>query len=276
MQPFVFEIENMRCAYGKRKEDAFRVLTIKRLVIPQGKVVFFVGPSGIGKSTILEVLGFMNDTVVRCDRFNYYGEDMRDIWTAWNDKRISEFRNKEFTFIFQDNNLMPNFSAYENVMITALFQGKSRNKCLEEMREIFPPLSLPFGQDRPIQEFSGGQRQRLAFARAMLPDSKVLFGDEPTGNLDRATAEDVMKMIEQRVHTTTGDNTSAIIVSHDMRLATRYADIIVRIRRKMDSNGHQYGIIDSSSFFEKDEGVWFKDNTDYTDEELVRELEDSL
>lgn len=274
---YIFDIENLHCAYGRNPGLEKRVLNIVHLAIPKGKIVFFVGPSGIGKSTILEVLGLMNDTVVSADKFLYKQQDMRGVWTSWNDNQKSDFRNKEFSFIFQDNNLMPNFSAFENVIITAMFQGKTQNQCLTEIKDIFDQLGLPIEQDRSIQEFSGGQRQRLAFARAILPDFEVLFGDEPTGNLDRKNAEDVLKILQNKVHER---NVTAIIVSHDMRLAAEYADMIIQIRQKTanlpDGKQRTYGLIDDNSLFYKKNDRWY-DSTNLLDTaEMIKNLEKSL
>lgn len=277
MEDYIFEIENLKCAYAKREDIMHRVLDIDTLLIPKGKMVFFVGPSGIGKSTILEVLGLMNDTVVSVDKFLYKGKDIKQAW-SWSDDVLSDFRNKEFSFIFQDNNLMPNFSAYENVMVAAMIQGTEKQKALEETKQILELLNLPVNEDKDIRQYSGGQRQRLAFARAILPDFNVIFGDEPTGNLDRGSAERVTKILEERVHS---KNVTAIIVSHDMRLAVKYADMIIRINKKdkgIDEEGNQkyYGYIGKESIFFKDEQGWYQQGNRYPQTEFLKLLEEGL
>ena len=276
MEDAIFEIENLKCAYNKRPELEHRVLDIEHLRIPKGEMVFFVGPSGIGKSTILEVLGLMNDTVVSVDRFTYDGRDISKVWTNWSDDEISEFRNTEFSFIFQDNNLMPNFTAYENVMITAMFQGKGKKEAYVETKQILKDLNVPYEHDRSIRHYSGGQRQRLSFARAILPDFNVLFGDEPTGNLDKGSAENVTRILQAKVHER---NVTAIIVSHDMRLAEKYADMIVQIQRKervVDGRSDYYGCINANGIFHKDECGWYDQNRRYSDVEFLKKLEDAL
>lgn len=276
MDDIIFEIENLKCAYAKRPELKNRVLDIEYLAIPKGKMVFFVGPSGIGKSTILEVLGFMNDTIVSVDKFKYNGQDVSDAWTQWSDDEISDFRNKEFSFIFQDNNLMPNFTAYENVMITAMFQGKVKEDAYAETKQVLESLNVPAEQDRSIRHYSGGQRQRLAFARAILPNFNVLFGDEPTGNLDKGSAENVTRILQSKVHER---NVTAVIVSHDMRLAEKYADMIVQIQRRernVDQKIDYYGIINDSGVFYKDENGWYGSNQRYSQDEFLKKLEGAL
>jgi ABC-type lipoprotein export system ATPase subunit len=244
----LFEISHLKCSYDRTVENA--VLTIDHLVIPQGKVVFFVGPSGIGKSTILETLGLMNNTIAETEIFLYDGISLHSLWQQ-DDDSLSAFRRENFSFIFQQCNLMQNFSALENVVAPALIQCKDSAKAYKDAEDLLRQMEVLDGSlscDRPVYEFSGGQQQRIAFARAILPDFKVLFGDEPTGNLDPGSADTLMRILMDSVH---GKKATAIIVSHDMKLATAYADVIVRVYRK---DGH--GMIDSSSVLERRGDAW--------------------
>ena len=273
----IFEIENLKCSYKKngKIEPKDVVLEINSLQIPKGKVVFFVGPSGVGKSTILETLGFMNKTVFSVDTFSYCGQDVKNVWD-WEDSKISDFRNAEFSFVFQQCNLMDNFTAYENVMATALIQGMGWNEARKKTHHVLELMQLPANEDRPICEYSGGQRQRLAFARAILPSFNVLFGDEPTGNLDPKTAEILM---EELTNVLRQQNASAIIVSHDMHLALGYADMIVQIQRvAIDGENEKYkGLIDSSSFYEKVDDInWLHCGQKYTKNELLLKLMEEM
>lgn len=235
----LFEIENLRCSYDKDyREGVSRiVLEIKKLVLPKGKKIFIVGESGIGKSTILEVLGLMNNTIVPSDRtsFTFYEDDMPfdllQLWADGGDAKLSAFRLKHFNFIFQSTNLMRNFSAYENVALTRMLQGYSREEAFEKASKVLSDLGLEhIDQTRMTQELSGGQQQRLAFARAILPDFTVLFGDEPTGNLDSDNAVRAMELLSSKL--SEQKESSAIIVSHDMPLAMAFADIIIKIRKE--------------------------------------------
>ena len=244
----IFNLKKVDCAYG----NGPIVLHIKELCIEQGQMVFVVGPSGIGKSTILETLGLMNNTIKSVDVFEYNGIDMRGAW-VWSDNKLSDFRNKEYSFIFQSTNLMHNFTAYENVMITALLQGKTELEARKQTKEVLKKMKLPYDVDRPIYEYSGGQQQRMAFARAVLPDFNVLFGDEPTGNLDAHSANNLMKILSEEVY---HRGATAIIVSHDMQLAVDYADMIVMIRKEEREDGTCYGVIDEKSICIKSEGKW--------------------
>ncbi len=268
----LFEIENLRCSYDKNyREGASKVvLEIKSLGIPYGKKVFIVGESGIGKSTILEVLGLMNNTIVpdASSRFVFYDRsgvatDLLALWRDGDDTRLSGFRREHFNFIFQSTNLMRNFTAYENISITRMLQGYSQQESFDRAAQVLADLGLEHvGKERMAQELSGGQQQRLAFARAIIPDFTVLFGDEPTGNLDSENAVRAMELLSSKLSGVS--DSSAIIVSHDMHLAVTFADIVIKIRK--ESNGRAdgsdevtyRGVIDSSCIFtpKEDRSVW--------------------
>ena len=263
----LFSIENLRCSYDRPYREGISrvVLHIAHLEMKRGQRIFIVGESGIGKSTILETLGMMNNTIVPDERsrFVFHQNDGRetDLCALWNsgDKALSAFRLRNYSFIFQSTNLMHNFTAYENVAYTRMLQGYSRRECFEHTRQVLADLGLDYVDERRMtQELSGGQQQRLAFARAILPDYAVLFGDEPTGNLDPENAIRVMKILVKK--TEEQKDSSAIIVSHDMHLATTFADVVIKIRRTMNtpkqSNGENaiYGYID-------DECVFYPDDT---------------
>jgi len=265
----IYEIRDLRCAYDKSRV----VLHIEELDIPQGKVVFFVGPSGIGKSTILETLGLMNNTVLSAEKIEYSEIDLFKVWT-WSDEKRSELRKNDFSFIFQQTNLMPNFTAYENVMVTTMIQGGNDVDINARVREVLEKMDLPT-EDRPIQMYSGGQKQRLAFARAILPDFKVLFCDEPTGNLDPASARNLMEVLVKDLHQ---KQATAIIVSHDMDLSLLYADMIVLIRKENRSEGMDkedyYGKIDVQSLYLRDGEMWINQGQKMTSIELKSKLGD--
>ena len=258
----LFEIEKLRCSYDKvfREGVSKVILEINNLIIPKGKEVFIVGESGIGKSTILETLGLMNKTFVtsKDSKFLFFDGDspvdLAAMWDNKSDKRLSAFRLKHFSFIFQSTNLMRNFTAFENIAFTRMLQGYSKYSCFNRTRKLLAELGLEHvDEKRMAQELSGGQQQRLAFARAILPDFSVLFGDEPTGNLDPENANRVMQILSNKLNELEG--ASAIIVTHDMHLAITFADIIIRIRKqirpKLHSNDEDvsYGVIDDSCLF---------------------------
>ena len=237
----LFEIENLRCSYDKHfKEGVSKVvLDISKLSLPKGKKIFIVGESGIGKSTILELLGLMNNTIIQDDktRFLFYDDgdksvDLIQLWKRNNDRELSDFRRHHFNFIFQNTNLMSNFTAYENISITRMLQGYSQYSSFNKSSKVLSDLGMEHIDKKRLPiELSGGQQQRLAFARAIIPDFTVLFGDEPTGNLDPDNAVRAMELLTRKLEELKGS--SAVIVSHDMHLAVTFADVIVKIKKKM-------------------------------------------
>lgn len=262
----LFTINNLRCSYDRpyREGTSHVVLEIHRLKLERGQKIFIVGESGIGKSTILETLGLMNNTIVPDEktRFVFHEADgsVTDLRTLWHggDDALSRFRLTNYSFIFQSTNLMRNFTAYENVAYTRMLQGYSRHKCFNRTRQVLTDLGLEHvDESRMAQELSGGQQQRLAFARAILPDFTVLFGDEPTGNLDPENAVRVMRIISDKLDSQ--QDASAIIVSHDMHLAVSFADVIIKIRKGVRPKQHEededvtYGIIDENCVFRPNE-----------------------
>lgn len=283
----LFEIENLRCSYDKNYKEGVSkvVLEIERLNIPKGKKIFIVGESGIGKSTILETLGMMNNTIVPDDRTRFYFNDevkdveqkidLKGLWKLKSEKKLSKFRLKNFSFIFQSTNLMRNFTAYENIAFTRMLQGYSKFHCYQRTKKTLIDLGLDhINEERMAVELSGGQQQRLAFARAILPDFTVLFGDEPTGNLDGENAVKVMQILSDKLDEMPGS--SAIIVSHDMHLAVNFADMIVKIKKGIrkkvgeDEEDAIYGMINNTSIYlpNPERTIWSNGEKEYTSEDF--------
>ncbi|GLR16664.1 ABC transporter ATP-binding protein [Portibacter lacus] len=253
-QDLIYDISNLECQYI----PGTTVLRIPELQIPKGKLVFVLGVSGIGKSTFIETLGLMNKTIhvtpETSIKFNNGNEleEIKNIWSRDN-KALSKFRNDHFSFIFQNTNLMPNFSAGENMCISMLIEGKELAEVKEKVLEVMEKLNLdPDLYDRKIQELSGGQRQRLAFVRAIIAGFNVLFGDEPTGNLDRDTGHKLMRTLKENL---AEFNRTGIIVSHDIDLALSFADIILLLSKKGEGD-NVHGTFDSQYYLIKEDGEW--------------------
>jgi len=250
------------------------VLAIKQLQIEQG-LTFVLGKSGIGKSTLIEALGLMNNTfgnkaqskngitAYKSAESNY---DLQQFWQE-SDVVISQFRKEHFSFIFQQTNLMPNLTAGENMIISKLIQGidikTARAEVINIMRQVGLDATL---FDREIANLSGGQRQRLTFIRAIAADFNVLFGDEPTGNLDRFTAEQLMDVLQAYIH---NKHKAGIIVSHDIDLALNYADRIVLIAPKKKNKELEYGYIDQKQVIHSRDDAWF----DYQNNIITKPIE---
>ena len=258
MNEFVFKIKNLTCEY----QTGLPVLNIQDLAIPKGKLIFVIGKSGIGKSTFIETLGLMNNTIANhadtsIEFFSDQSEaiELKQSW-QWDNQALSDFRRKHFSFIFQNTNLMPNFTSGENMMVSLLIKGKSRAEAKAEVLKVMDRLSLPASVfDKKITEVSGGQRQRLAFVRAVTADFSVLFGDEPTGNLDENTAHELMQVLKDLI---IARNKVGIVVSHDLNLATHFADVIIPITALSKADGTMQGQVLSENIIVQSEGHWQK------------------
>jgi len=263
-----FEIKNLQCSYDCKATHPKVVLQADELSIPKGEVVFIVGPSGCGKSTILETLGLMNHTILSVEKFVIFPEDGNemDVTEVWRQKNsvLSEIRKKYFSFIFQQTNLMQNFSIRENAVIPQLIKGGDKNYG-ETLLQVGLEQILKENRQN-VGELSGGQQQRLAFVRAFLPDFNILFGDEPTGNLDPENADNLMKIIADEIHNSAGK--TAVIVSHSPELSAKYADRIIKIHKKETPCGDTFGMIDSDSIYEKRNGKWFHHGTEISSEKI--------
>jgi ABC-type lipoprotein export system ATPase subunit len=230
----VFRISKLSCSYNHKEED--RVLYIEDLEIPKGKIVFLLGASGSGKSTLLETLGLMNDTFAD-GSIEFCPEEgssirLEDLWYQNKSDKLAEIRKKHYSFIFQNTNLMEHFTAYENICIAPMIQsGEAFSKWIEDAKSLMAKVNIPETQvdlSTLSLHLSGGQKQRVTFVRALMSNHTVLFCDEPTGNLDERNARELMNIITESV----GENKSAIIVSHDIRLALEFADMIICISKE--------------------------------------------
>tara|TARA_B110000003_G_scaffold2646_1_gene2731 strand:- start:3935 stop:4789 length:855 start_codon:yes stop_codon:yes gene_type:complete len=258
----VFEVKNLACAY---KSSISNVLEIDDLLIEKGSLVFIIGPSGVGKSTILETLGLMNNTVKSnsstvLDLILEDGNkiDLLNIWDSKN-SYISSLRNEFYSFIFQSNNLFNSLTAFQNVLSSSLIQGqdiKFKAKEAESiLNELLSDLNIDSRDDIDITTMSGGQRQRISFARAILADFKILFADEPTGNLDWYNAKKLMNFLKKKIPS----HGAGIIVSHDINLSLEFADKIVLIdkkNKKVNGEDFSYGIISLENTFVKENNSW--------------------
>jgi len=243
----LFEIKELNCQYSGNRT----VLQVSNLVIERGKITAILGLSGIGKSTMLETLGLMNKTLPRESKVHFYpykGSQPIDyawLWYEAHEKIRSNVRKEHFSFIFQESNLMYNFNAIDNICITLLLQNQTKENAKEIAKKYIHDMELDhkISDSTMIFNLSGGERQRLSFIRAVAPDFTVLFGDEPTGNLDVINAGRVLKNLS---HVLKSKEKSAIIVTHDIKLSVEWADDIILIEEKTDeADGRcsSYGLI---------------------------------
>ena len=285
----VFQINNLNCQYLKSKRP---VLEIDNLVIEQGTTTFFLGGSGVGKSTILESLGLMNNTIVHNKDsvldFHYYDKEKKkeekkcyfELWKK-NEKVLSEFRRSHFNFIFQANNLFNSLDAYQNIMIPSLLAGVSekaaKQRTIEILKNILPDIEINENKGINVLKLSGGQRQRISFARAIASGFDVLFADEPTGNLDYHNAHYIMDYLCDQKK----DSDTVIVVSHDIDLAISKGDRIIFIDRMVDTTFSpeiSWGKISKDSIFIKEnDNKWLgPGNTNYKNESGISKMRDVL
>jgi len=197
--------ENIHKSY----EDV-KVLKGIDLVIPEGKTVAIMGKSGAGKSTLLHILGTLDNP----DQGKVYIEDQ--LVAGLKSKELAKIRNEKIGFVFQFHHLLNEFSAVENVAIPAMVHSSNKTEAFEKAKKLLKYLELGHRLEHKPNEMSGGEQQRVAFARALVNSPKVVFADEPTGNLDQGTSEEVHNLIQKLKHEL---NQTFVIVTHDAYLA---------------------------------------------------------
>lgn len=193
--------------------DQLHVLKGVDLHIKQGEIVSIVGASGAGKTTLLQILGTLDQPTVE------NGIELRinneDILTM-NDKTLSKFRNLNLGFIFQFHQLLPEFTALENVCIPAFIANKSKQETETEAKKLLTYLGLSHRINHKPNELSGGEQQRVAVARALINKPAIIFADEPSGNLDTASAENLHQLFF-KLRDELGQ--TFVIVTHNEELA---------------------------------------------------------
>lgn len=206
----VIEVKNINKRLGN-----LDILKNINLEINSGEIVAIVGPSGAGKTTLLQILGTLsspNNTPNASVKIN--GINVLDL----NQKQLSGFRNKELGFIFQSHELLPEFNALENVMIPAFIKGESKAKAKQSAKMLLDQLGLSNRINHKPNELSGGEQQRVAVARAMMNSPKIILADEPSGNLDSNSAEQLHQIFfdlrDKYNHT-------FVIVTHNQKLANK-------------------------------------------------------
>ncbi|OYQ37831.1 lipoprotein-releasing system ATP-binding protein LolD [Flavobacterium cyanobacteriorum] len=193
--------------------DKLHVLKGVDLTIQKGEIVSIVGASGAGKTTLLQILGTLDKPeAASAPSLVIDGEDV----LAMKDKALSRFRNSRLGFIFQFHQLLPEFTALENVCIPAFIGGKTKAATETEAKKLLDYLGLSHRTGHKPGELSGGEQQRVAVARALINKPAVIFADEPSGNLDTASAENLHKLFF-RLRDEMGQ--TFVIVTHNTELA---------------------------------------------------------
>jgi lipoprotein-releasing system ATP-binding protein len=189
------------------------------LCITRGEILVIVGPSGAGKSTFLHILGALD----RPSRGKVSIESMPVF--SMNDSRLSGFRNKRIGFVFQFHHLLPDFSAEENVALPALIARETPDRAFRRSRALLDAMGLSDRRAHKPRELSGGEQQRVAFARALINDPVLVLADEPSGNLDRANSDALHELMWGMVKR---ENKSFVVVTHNPDLAKK-ADRVIEL-----------------------------------------------
>lgn len=201
----MIEIKNITKSFG-----SLQVLKGIDLIINKNEVVSIVGPSGSGKTTLLQILGTLDKPDSGSISIN--GQQVDGL----KDKELAHFRNQQIGFIFQFHQLLPEFTALENVMMPALIGGMSKLEAQKKSLELITMLGLADRAEHKPNELSGGEKQRIAVARALVNDPAVVLADEPSGSLDTQNKEDLHQLffdLRDRLGQT------FVIVTHDEKLA---------------------------------------------------------
>jgi lipoprotein-releasing system ATP-binding protein len=206
--------------YGDGDRHRVEVLHDLDLQVETGEKVVIVGQSGVGKSTLLHVLGALDQP------------STGEVWfgghslTAMNERDLAAFRNREIGFIFQFHHLLPDFTALENTMMPGLIGGMGWDESMQRARSVLAQVGLAHRLEHKPGELSGGEQQRVAVARAVVLSPRAVLADEPTGNLDPATADEVHQLLMD-LNRTRG--ITLVIVTHNDRLAA-LADRTLRLQ----------------------------------------------
>ena len=201
----MIEVKNIVKRFG-----SLEVLHGVSLDIADGEIVSIVGASGAGKSTLLQIMGSLlsadsGEVVINGVKLSTLSED-----------KLSDFRNRHIGFIFQSYHLLPEFTAVENVMMPMLIAGGKRSEAETRARELLDMVGMSHRVEHKPEALSGGEQQRVAIARALINRPSVVLADEPTGNLDTATRDEIQRLfVELRDRT----GQTFVIVTHDVALA---------------------------------------------------------
>ncbi len=201
----MIEIKNVTKSFG-----SLTVLHDISLTIPEGEIMAIVGPSGAGKTTLLQIAGPLDRPDSGSVLF-----DNTDLFRL-KDRKLSEFRNLNIGFIFQFHQLLPEFSALENVAMPALIAGRKRKEAFAEAQRLLTDLGLSQRLDHKPSQLSGGEKQRTAIARALVNKPRVVFADEPTGSLDSRNRDEIQTIISG-LRESLGQ--TFVIVTHDPQMA---------------------------------------------------------
>ncbi|MDZ7264051.1 MAG: ABC transporter ATP-binding protein [candidate division KSB1 bacterium] len=214
----LIELDNIVKTYevGAEKVNAVRGISLQ---IAENEYLAIMGPSGSGKSTLMNILGCLDTPTSGVYRF------AEKLVSEMNDDQLAEIRNREIGFVFQFFNLLPRATALHNVELPMIYNGTPAHKRRKIAEEALEMVGLADRMHHKPNELSGGQRQRVAIARALVNKPKIILADEPTGNLDTRTGEEIMEIFEN-LHE---NGNTVILVTHEEYIA-EHTNRIIRLR----------------------------------------------
>jgi putative ABC transport system ATP-binding protein len=204
------ELEGIHQVYGNG-DGAVHALRGVDLVIEEGEYVAVMGPSGSGKSTLMNILGCLD--VASHGRYRLGGTDVSGL----DDDALAHVRNRALGFVFQSFNLVPRMTALANVALPLAYAGVRRAERIERAEQALDRVGLAGRSEHRPQELSGGQQQRVAIARALVMDPTLVLADEPTGNLDSASTDDVLDILDSLAD----DRRTIVVITHEENVAER-------------------------------------------------------
>lgn len=215
----IIEVEELNKTFllGKLSVDVLKSIN---MCVDKGEFITIMGPSGSGKSTLLYLIGGLDKPTT--GKILIKGQDI----SVLSDEEQSIMRRREVGFVFQFYNLVPNLTVEDNVMLPLLLDGKKINKYRDKLDEILDVVELSDRKKHTPRELSGGQQQRVAIARALINEPDIILADEPTGNLDSKTTEEVMNLF-QKINREKGK--TILQVSHSLETA-KYGNRIINVK----------------------------------------------
>ncbi len=212
-------INNVHKSYRTGKTSELHVLKGIDLQIKEGEIVAVVGPSGVGKSTLLHIIGTLDRPTQ--GYVEIYGQDT----SRFDESQLAQFRNQTIGFVYQFHHLLPEFTALENVIMPGLIAGKAMAGLRKRALMLLERVNLSGRINHRPAELSGGEQQRVAVARALINSPKLILADEPSGNLDLASGEQLHRLLWDLCRQ---DGHSLIIVTHNLQLSEQ-ADRVVEL-----------------------------------------------
>jgi putative ABC transport system ATP-binding protein len=217
----IIDIKNITKLYEMGVEKLYALKGVD-VVIERNEYVAIMGPSGSGKSTLMNIIGCLDTPTSGNYKLN--GKDVHEM----DDDELAEIRNKEIGFVFQTFNLLPRSNALHNVELPLIYSGLSKSERIKRAEQTLADVGLADRMKHKPNELSGGQRQRVAVARALVNHPSIILADEPTGNLDTKTGEEIMALFAEL----NKNGNTIILVTHEEDIA-KHADRIIKIRDGM-------------------------------------------